>query len=497
MNWEIWSVSLLKQEMLEAMNQFEVWQTVETLQVLVHEQTTELRNLNQKLQAEIDRHKLTMKALQYSEAKFRAIFEQAAVGIHQINLFGDYLQVNPTFCDIVDYTESELLDLNWQEITYPEDIKAHLDCLEQILTKKIISCSTEKRLISKKGQVKWVNINISLVKDILGQAQYFVSIVKDISERKLTEDRLVILAEKEREKTILLENTVEELRQTQSQLVISEKLASLGALVAGVAHEINNPTCFISGNIQPAFSYVEDLLRLVKLYQHYYPQPVYEIFQYIQDIDLEFITTDFPKLLISMEEGANRITEIVQSLKNFSRIDQSKRKATNIHDGIDNTLLILQHRLKESSDRLKITIIKNYNDLPLVECYPGQLNQVFMNLLCNAIDALEDYIPSHSSDFTPQINITTEVSPNNTVIILIADNASGIPPEIQAKIFDPFFTTKPPGKGTGLGLYISYKIIVEVHGGKFKCVSLPEKGTQFFIELPIIERRNTAVEVLA
>jgi len=278
----------------------------------------------------------------------------------------------------------------------------------------------------------------------------------------------------------------------------------LGQLVAGVAHEINNPTSFIYGNITPASDYAQDLLHLVQLYGKHYPEPVAEIAEYIEDIDLEFIATDFPKLLASMQEGARRISEIVQSLRHFSRLDEAKCKQVNLDQGIDSTVLILKHRLTQQGNRPPIQLVKDYGQLPLVKCYPGQLNQVFMNILSNAIDALDDAhntaylsgLPStktrnfqntsktHSQP-SPMIRIHTEFVEPNWAIIRITDNGAGIKAEVQSRIFDPFFTTKPVGQGTSLGLSISYQIIVDKHGGQLQCHSHPPHGTEFVIKLPV------------
>ncbi|MEA5517709.1 ATP-binding protein [Limnoraphis robusta] len=277
-----------------------------------------------------------------------------------------------------------------------------------------------------------------------------------------------------------LEITLKKLKKTQTQLVQQEKMASLGQLVAGVAHEINNPVNFIYGNVQPATKYARDLLNLIQLYQKHYPQPNSEIIDDIEAIDLAFIQEDFMQLLDSMKEGSERIKEIVLSLRNFSRLDESEQKQVDLHQGIESTLRILQNRLKAQSERPEIAVIKQYGQLPLLNCYPGQLNQVYMNLLSNAIDALEQ----DRTIINPHILIHTTLS-NNNIEIRIADNGSGIKSELLERIFDPFFTTKPVGKGTGLGLSISYHIIVENHKGKLLCHSELGKGTEFIIKLPI------------
>ncbi|MBD2180106.1 PAS domain S-box protein [Planktothrix sp. FACHB-1355] len=280
---------------------------------------------------------------------------------------------------------------------------------------------------------------------------------------------------------------LQKLQQTQAQLIQSEKMSGLGQLVAGIAHEINNPVSFIHGNINYATGYIQDLLSLVKLYQQYYPKPVKEIEDKIEAIDLDFLLTDLPKLLSSMKVGTDRIRQIVLSLRNFSRLDEAEMKPVDIHEGIDNTLLILQHRFKENAARPSIKLDKNYGKLPLVECYPGQINQVFMNILSNAIDALEHLKfagVERLNDCIPTICIRTEVA-NDSVQISIMDNGPGMTEEIRHKLFDPFFTTKPVGKGTGLGLSITYQIVVEKHAGKIECISAPGKGAEFVVQIPI------------
>jgi len=297
----------------------------------------------------------------------------------------------------------------------------------------------------------------------------------------------------EREKAMQLEQTLAELKQAQTQLVQSEKMSSLGQLVAGVAHEINNPVNFIYGNITHADGYSHDLLKLVDLYEQYYPEPVPEIVEEMEAIEFDFLIEDLPKLLGSMKLGAERIREIIKSLRNFSRLDEAEMKSVDIHEGIDSTLLILGNRLKAKSDRPGIQVLKEYGNLPKVECYAGQLNQVFMNLLANAIDALEEYNQNRSlvqKNANPsQITIRTELrnweSQKHDVVIRVADNGPGIPEAVQSKLFDPFFTTKPAGKGTGIGLAISYQIVVEKHGGQLKCVSTMGKGTEFIVEIPL------------
>lgn len=278
-----------------------------------------------------------------------------------------------------------------------------------------------------------------------------------------------------------LEETLQDLQRTQALLIQTEKLSSIGQMVASVAHEINNPVSFIYGNLRYASDYVQDLLGLLNLYQECYGNNHPSIQAKVKSVDLDFLLKDLPKVMDSMQVGAERIRQIVVSLRNFSRSDRTSREAVDLHEGIDSTLLILQNRLKAHYHRREIKIVKEYGDLPLVECWVGQLNQVFMNLLSNAIDALED-----SPDRSGCITIRTSVNADRSgVIIQIADNGPGMTPEVKVQLFDPFFTTKPLGKGTGLGLSISYQIVVEKHGGILKCESAPEKGTEFWIEIPL------------
>jgi two-component system, NtrC family, sensor kinase len=295
-----------------------------------------------------------------------------------------------------------------------------------------------------------------------------------------------------RKKNIDLKQILQELRRTQSQLIQNEKMSSLGQLVAGIAHEINNPVNFIYGNLKHTDDYTQQLLWLLQLYQKYYPYPEPEIQNAQQEADIEYLTEDLPKILTSMKIGANRIREIVLSLRIFSRLDEAEFKTADLHEGIESTLLILQHRLKSQSvdakrlvdrHRPQITVIKEYGDIPKIQCFAGQLNQVFMNILANAIDALEE---AFQNGLCPELIIRiSSALVNENAVIHIADNGIGIPEAIQSHLFDPFFTTKPVGKGTGMGLSISYQIVAEKHGGSLRCISSPGQGTEFVIAIPI------------
>ncbi|MEG4213560.1 PAS domain S-box protein [Microcoleus sp. S13_B4] len=325
----------------------------------------------------------------------------------------------------------------------------------------------------------------------------------DITKSKQS---LVALQESEerlRQQAARLEHTLLVLQQTQTQLIQTEKMSSLGQLVAGIAHEINNPVSFISGNISHATGYIEELLRSIDLYQKYYPNPVPEIQYLMEELDLEFIKKDLPKLLNSMKVGSERIRDVVRSLRLFSRTDEAQMKPADIHEGLDSTLLILQNRLQAKGGRPGISLVKEYGDLPRVHCYAGHLNQVFMHLLTNAIDALEEggrnpekygkvqsqsllsAGGSRSEVFNPEIRIRTSVVGENEVAIAISDNGPGMTEEVLGCIFDPLFTTKCPDTSTGLGLAISQHLVVEKHGGKLHCVSRPGEGTELIIKIAI------------
>ncbi|MBW4548345.1 MAG: PAS domain S-box protein [Symplocastrum torsivum CPER-KK1] len=389
--------------------------------------------------------------------------QQASDSIFWIDSDAKILGVNKAACHLLGYSEEELLSLSVHDIDpdYQADIwQAHWQEL-----KEHGSLTFESRHKSKDGTITPTEVNVNFL-EFEGK-EYNFGFARDITERKLT----------------------------QLKLFHTEKMSSLGQLIASVAHEINNPVNFIGANLSHVDNYTQDLLALISLYQQGYVHSSSEIQDKIEEIDLDFLIEDLPKILSSMKMGTERIYEIVLTLRNFSRLDDAQMKPVNIHEGIDSTLLILRDRLKERPEHPAISIIKEYGSLPLAECYAGQLNQVFMNILSNAIDALRHPDQNDSTEGIenpiPTITIHTEVKDSNWVKISIQDNGRGMTESVLARLFDPFFTTKEVGKGTGLGLSISYQIIVEKHGGKLQCTSAPGQGAKFLIEIPIRQRTQS------
>lgn len=290
-----------------------------------------------------------------------------------------------------------------------------------------------------------------------------------------------------KEQNALLQQALDDLKQAQTQMIQNEKMVALGQLVAGIAHEINNPITFISSNVEPAIQYIGELFNLVELSQNTLNQNrIIQESRY--NLDINSLKEDLLNIMGAMGRGADRIRQIVLSLRNFSRLDEAELKAVDIHEGIDSTLVILQHRLRETDARPAIEVIKEYGKLPLVTCYPGQLNQVFLHLLNNAIDALEKGCGEELVRL-PKIRICTELASSNRVQIRIADNGDGIGEAVRLSLFDPFVTTKPIGRGMGLGLSISYQIVVQQHKGKLTCCSSPGQGAEFAIEIPANQTR--------
>ncbi|MEG4804856.1 PAS domain S-box protein [Microcoleus sp. ARI1-B5] len=450
----------------------------------------------------------TLKELEFE--KFA--LDQSAI-VSNTDEFGAITYVNDQFCELFKYSREELLGKTHRLVNsgyHPADFFKQLwSTIRQGNVWR-----GEMKNQAKDGTLFWLDTTIVPFLNSRGEPHQYVAIRKDITARKQAEEAVRLSESQLRTKNQELAKALRDVHKTQSMMVQNEKMVSLGQLVAGVAHEINNPVSFIYGNVMHADDYFQDLLKMLQLYQREYPEPTEAIREEIEEVDLTFLLKDLPKLLTSMKMGAERIRQIVLSLKNFSRLDEAEQKQVDIHEGIESTLLILQHRFKETAGHPKIVLLKEFGNLPRVQCYAGQLNQVFMNIIGNAIDALEEAmetgqwgdgelapIPSCPS---PTLRICTEVKYEQDVlmqadsavsddsirhpshiVIRIADNGPGIPTDVHERLFDPFFTTKEPGKGTGLGLSISYQIVVEKHGGRLKCNSAPGQGTEFAIEIPV------------
>ncbi len=381
---------------------------------------------------------------------------------------GHITYVNDKFRDISKYSRAELMGQTHRLINSGYHPREFFEEMWHTISNGHVWLGEIKNR-AKDGNFYWVYTTIVPFLDEAGCPYQYVAIHNDITERKRAELCLMQQAKD-------LEQAFCDLQQAQTRLVQTEKMSSLGQLVAGVAHEINNPVSFIYGNVKPATRYADSLVSLLKQYQTHYPDPPKEIAEQLEELDFDFMTDDLLNLLASMKLGAERIRQIVSSLRTFSRKDEADKKSVDIHEGLDSTLLILGHHLKAQQNRGAIEVIKHYGHKLPVVCYAGQLNQVFMNVLGNAIDALAEVD-------NPQLTILTEFK-DDQAIIKISDNGSGMPEAVRSQIFNPFFTTKPIGKGTGMGLSISYQIVTERHGGSITCDSSAGSGTTFTIQIP-------------
>ncbi|MBD2329606.1 AAA family ATPase [Alkalinema sp. FACHB-956] len=422
------------------------------------------------------------------QEKLTFLIQKTPIGIIEWNTEFQVASWNPAAEKIFGYTATEMAGHHASRIV-PDVERSHVDRIMQALLGQEGGFYSLNKNLRKDGTLitcEWINTPL---KDSQGNAVGVFSMVQDVSDRIAAEATI-------RQKSEALEQTLQELQNTQLQMVQSEKMASLGNLVAGIAHEINNPIGFLNGSINNGTDYLRDLLEHLALYQQHYPNPVSNIQDHADRVDLEFLTEDFAKLLRSMRGAADRIKNISTSLRTFSRSDREHKVKANLQEGMESTILILKYRLKANEHRPAIQVIQDYADLPDVDCFPGQLNQVFMNILANAIDMFDEIAQQtayRDLELNPQqITIQTEIQAANQVAIRIRDNGKGMSQEVQARIFDHLFTTKGVGKGTGLGLAISRQIVEETHGGTITVNSTVGQGTEFTISLPI-ERSSIAV----
>jgi PAS domain S-box-containing protein len=425
------------------------------------------------------------------------ILNSAGALIVVLDAQGKICQFNQTCERLTGYSLEEVKGIFFGDILLNspdklETLEFFQELINSDLAEENFIREHENYIFTKTGEKRLIDWSNTLLFNSQGEVNYIISIGIDVTEQKQAAEL--------RQAKETAEATLKQLQKTQAQLLHSEKMASLGQLVAGIAHEINNPNNFISGNLNHLADYVNDLLAVLNLYETTYPQTTAEISEKLADVDWEFLQEDLPKVISSMQSGVERIKQIVLSLRTFSRLDEVGEKKVDIHTGIDSALMLLNSRLKLPNVRPDIQVIKNYGDLPKVECYSGELNQVFINILSNAIDALDSCYDTgrrgHSQKSCdvlniPQITITTTVNAISTadsqptVSIHFQDNGPGIPAENMKRLFDPFFTTKPVGQGTGLGLSISYEIVVERHKGKLLCQSQPGEGVSFIVEIPV------------
>lgn len=450
------------------------------IQVLTSQAAIAIENARLYAQEQLKTQQLSesLALIAQKEEQYRSIFENVSDGLGICDVeTGRFVSVNSAVCNMYGYSKEEWPHVEATQYVAPKDMHLFADFIDKVKSGKLFTC--EASVFRKDGTA--FNVDVKATGLMFNGKLHALSITRDISERLKSEKAL-------QERTQQLEQTLEKLQRTQSQLVQTEKISQLGQLVAGVAHEVNNPVSFINGNLTHSKQYVEDLIHLLNLYQQKCPNPGSEIEAEIEAIDLDFLLEDLPKMLSSMKLGTDRIRDIMQSLRNFSRSDSSEKRPIDIHESIDTTLIVLSHRLKVKPERPAIQIIKEYGNIPLLKCFPGQLNQVFMNLLANAIDALDESNTGKSYfdiEKNPNIIKISTFVQESQLTIKITDNGKGMSEEVRKKLFEAFFTTKVEGKGTGLGLSISYQIVTEVHGGTLECISSPGLGAEFVIKLPL------------
>lgn len=440
------------------------------------------RDISERKQAEAERHQSELR-LAAAQDFLTNVLDGLADPVFVKDENHRWILLNRAMEQIMQRDRTLMIGYSNESFFSPEEV-AVFWAMDDAVLQSEQETTNEEYITDGLGQRRYISTKKTCVRNQAGQ-KFLVGSIRDLTQRKQMEDALRSSENQSRNQAIALEQALQALQQTQAQLIQSEKMSSLGQLVAGVAHEINNPVNFIYANLSYAEDYAQAILGLLKLYQSHYPETPPQIQQYAKGADLNFVISDLPKILHSMQLGAERIQEIVLSLRTFSRLDEAEYKTVDLHEGIESTLMILQSRLKNQLYRPAIELIRQYGDLPKVRCYAGPLNQVVMNLLCNAIDVLDEASHREQSQplLQPRIILRTRAIAE-AVEIQVIDNGPGIPRSIQPRIFDPFFTTKPIGKGTGMGLSISYQIIAERHGGQLAYAFDPEVGSIFTITIP-------------
>lgn len=450
---------------------------------------TQLQQLTEQLEQRVTQRTqelfTSVETLKQTQQLMRLVFDTIPHWVGWKDINSVYLGCNQSLADMLNFSSPDQIvgktdyDLQFRK----EESDYFVMCDRRVMKSGEAELHITEQIRGADGQQIWLDTSKMPLRDAKGNVFGILLVTEDITERQLAQEEL-------KQQKQNLEEALAKLQGTQVQLVQSEKMSALGNLVAGVAHEINNPVGFLGGNIQPALDYIKDIFGIIDLYQQEYSTPSEIIQDEIEAIDLDYIREDLPKLVGSMREGVKRIRDISTSLRTFSRADSDRPVACNIHDGIESTILILKHRLKASETRPEIQVIKEYGQLPLVECFAGQLNQVFMNILANAIDALEESNIERGFEeikVNPnRIIIITRISNDKQKLIInIKDNGQGIAEEVKQNVFDHLFTTKAVGQGTGLGLAIARQIVEETHRGKLSFNSVKGNGTEFIIEIPL------------
>ena len=461
--------------------------TNEELRAQLQSRTRVLKHTTERLQKAMNERTQTDATLIASQSRFDALMARVPGILYQFRLSAD---LTPSF-SFISPSSKTLLELSPQQICsdasllieriHPDD-KADFDQSVALSAQNLTDWHWHGRFVLFSGRTVWMQAASRPEKQHDGSIVWD-GLLMDITDNKASESALQRSESKLRSQTQQLKSAITQLRRTQAKLIQSEKMSSLGQLVAGIAHELNNPVNFIHGNLTHAQAYIQDILKIIRLYQAHYPAPIPEVQTVSSELELDYVLSDLPKLLQSVQAGTNRIRQIVLSLRNFSRLDESELKSIDIHEGLESTLMILGNRLKATGERRAIKIIKAYEKIPPVDCYAGQLNQVFMNILVNAIDAIDDADDADKANKIYQIVLQT-FQENNRVVVQITNNGPPIPKEVSRRLFDPFFTTKPVGQGTGMGLAVSYQTVVDLHKGTLEYSQTDDQKTSFKIEIP-------------